>query len=907
MDRQHLASWGCELGDGDFAAAVAALGVLGADGSRGLAPDELSARLLVIDATANDRLLAWRVPSLRRVGTGDGALGPAPASACARAWYEYLARRAEQAATGWIGGPRLWLSGDRRQPSRILAFARVLARPEVAAASVFVADVDADGHKEWRWPFTLAILAGDRMATPLAAAQRELPVTAPYRLATVDRTQGQVEVLFIAADVGSALAQLLSGGIRLRCCLLIVCGLGGESLASVQALLPALARRLSAAGLAILDSVPGGDECARQIDDLAIRLAAGEPVDVALHGAFRGRILSLLNRDFLAVGPRPSPRARGELTLRSLQSSAAASAGTRELRAEPADAGALAAMAVRSPEIEARVQDVRYVHQKSWRRSGGRFVEERCAYVVNEPVKLRVWIGPRRVGVEAAVSPFPDSQLSWNRARHRLQLVLHEPCQFAEPLLGELLLPHDGDSSQAEFVFAPKLAGDFRARLIVLHRGRVLQTVVLCADVVESTPHLPSARGRIRFEEESKLRGDWSDLGSRRRFDLAMVFNPALAGEPRLTGVAAQRAWATDLSGIEEPVREINDLISAVASKVADHGDGLDQGDNPSLLVQLARVGADLYSKLYLDQLQQLTAGGLDVGNEAVTHVQVVSTRSDALVPIEFFYDYRPPDDGARVCPQHQQALVEGRCPVSCEGRAEPAAHVCPLGFWGLKKVIERHFYSAAVGKPDGAELVVQAEPTSQRERLQLRQGVLLAHSQEVSDEDVEPLLRLLNDAVGGTVGVAKDWDEWRQQVLAGPGLLLVFPHNEGSKQNVRLEIGGSFLPTLRLPPDYVCAPGAGAPLVFLLGCDTAGTAEDYANHVRYFRQAGAAAVVSTIATVFGPHAVIVGEKIVKKLLTAEGGELLGEIMRDAKREALRESVPMALCVVAFGDADWRL
>jgi len=37
------------------------------------------------------------------------------------------------------------------------------------------------------------------------------------------------------------------------------------------------------------------------------------------------------------------------------------------------------------------------------------------------------------------------------------------------------------------------------------------------------------------------------------------------------------------------------------------------------------------------------------------------------------------------------------------------------------------------------------------------------------------------------------------------------------------------------------------------------------------------------------------------------GEQRLGEIIRDAKREAMRESVPMALCVVAFGDADWRL
>ena len=138
---------------------------------------------------------------------------------------------------------------------------------------------------------------------------------------------------------------------------------------------------------------------------------------------------------------------------------------------------------------------------------------------------------------------------------------------------------------------------------------------------------------------------------------------------------------------------------------------------------------------------------------------------------------------------------------------------------------------------------------------------------------------------------------------------MLAFPHNEGTRQNVRLEIGGALLPTLRLPAEYVRSPDAPPPLVMLLGCDTASTAEDYANHVRYFRQAGAAVVVSTIATVFGPQAVAVGEKIVKRLVGGEEGKFsrLGELIRDAKREALGESVPMALCVVAFGDADWQL
>jgi hypothetical protein len=67
--------------------------------------------------------------------------------------------------------------------------------------------------------------------------------------------------------------------------------------------------------------------------------------------------------------------------------------------------------------------------------------------------------------------------------------------------------------------------------------------------------------------------------------------------------------------------------------------------------------------------------------------------------------------------------------------------------------------------------------------------------------------------------------------------------------------------------------------------------------------------VVSTIATVFGAHAVRVGEAIVARLVQAGEPEKvrIGEAIRDAKRAALLDSVPMALCVVAFGDADWRL
>jgi hypothetical protein len=232
--------------------------------------------------------------------------------------------------------------------------------------------------------------------------------------------------------------------------------------------------------------------------------------------------------------------------------------------------------------------------------------------------------------------------------------------------------------------------------------------------------------------------------------------------------------------------------------------------------------------------------------------------------------------------------------------------------------VIERHIYSPAIGKPGDAEVIVQAEPAGNRVRLQLDQAALIGYSNEVKQDEVIPIRKILEGhPEGRLVCEVKDWDEWKATVTGTrPTLLVAFPHNTGDKQDIALEIGGKPFKTLRLPREYVHVDGP-YPLVMLLGCDVASTAQQYASHIRYFRQAGAAAIVSTIATVFGPHAVKVGEKLLNGLLAIgeQAGEqpgpdsepCLGEALREAKRKALLDSLPMALCVVAFGDADWRL
>ncbi|MFP5462715.1 MAG: hypothetical protein ACLGII_14295, partial [Gammaproteobacteria bacterium] len=1021
--------WSLGLPDADFPLALAALGALAAVPPRGLGAAwgadawriEALGAVLAEARQPSTGILRWtvapvsarsHVPRLRVLAPGAArprVVDAPDARVLAQVWRDFVGGLPD--TDRWTPrGPRLAVAAAARALPHAMDFARLLLRRDVGASGVFIDEAfGADGRIDWRWPFTIATLPGDPLADALARLQANLPTDSwPFRYRVASRDAARAEILVVGAEVDRALARLLESGLALSCCLVVVAGLGRESVASALPLLRALASRVSAEGVAVVDPAALSADFPERLEYFAHGLSHNRPLDVALAGGFGEGLLLMLGRDLLAVSRLQStmkraverlkglPPGKGlELSTRSLQRlrlpeermrsapppppppprppppSAPASppapsipsspprpprapspplppgepqamvapddlaeaidssSGTYGYDHESGEASAVSELnrRLQREEIETtrRAAVPRHVHQRSFRHEAGEEAEERVGYVVGEPVLLQVFIGPLREGGIAAPTAFPEERLP-EAESHELDVVFHEPRQMDQPLMGGLTLPRSGDSDSAEFVFTPREEGDFEGRITVLHRGRVLQTVLLHTRVYRAAHLKPSDGQGIRLGDVLEVRQDWSDLARRRRFDLAVVHNHSADGRSTLTAVEGADAWATRLDGIEQPVRKLNDLLSGVAHSVLDHGDGLDQGENPKLLVGLARVGANLYSLLYRDQLKALASEGFDVGDETVTHVQVVSARPDAVVPLEFLYDYNAPDPDATVCPQHRQALEEGRCPADCARRSAARRHVCPMGFWGLKKVIERHLFDpkAMAAAPAGAEVLVRVEAVEGRDRLDLSSGALVGHSTEVKPGEVSTLVSGLLPGVSRGVALVKDWDEWMAAVgKHRPALLVAFPHNEGKEEDVLLEIGGAKLYTLDLPADYVRADPAATPVVFLLGCDVAGTAQDFSSHVRYFRQAGAAVVVSTIATVFGPHAVRVGEAILEGLLAATaaaaappGVQLpgvqppvarIGEALRDARRAALLESLPMAMCVVAFGDADWRL
>ncbi len=979
-DRLFLKAWGLGLSDPDFARCLAVAGI------RPAVPDAGEGR----DGNPGAYRLDWTWPGVAGgPARGFSARGleawqaavvkalPAP-ERLLREWHALVREHGRLAFRIARYAPVVRQSRVREQLQAVDAsvpWEQMAVMAQWLLLPDEVVGVHIEGGPDWtvmqalRFPLTVSALPHDPVAAHLGRLNDVQPAHWPFRHVPVATDAERHALLVFGQQLEGALAGLLQSPLRLKARLVLVNG-HDAGRPGTAALLEALVSRLSASGIVLLAEPLPVTELADRVREACLQMMHDRPLDLVIRAVFgraallmagagllqhwrmraqmaelsdrlvrqpRGAIVKMSAQAMHQLGggvPVPVGAAPGALTAEAgVLGQAIRRASVRHRydgEAHEASAMTEAAQALRQEAAQAHAEQaaVRHLQQQSWVKSrNGRLRHIHNAYVVGEPVLLKVRIGSQQAsGWQSGSHAFPDQELPPNEDSHRLTVLFHEPGQLDAPLQQDITLPRTGESTEALFDFVPRRAGAFLARIAVLHRNRVLQTAQLRAQVVSARN--AAGRRRIALETEAEVRHDWSSLDGRRRFDLALVAGaPDADGTPRVTSVSGGKAWATDLTGVQQVAAEISTLLSAVAHNTLGHGQGLDAEDNPQLLLDLAFSGRELYAQLVLDQLAQNREGVLDVRSEQVGHIQLVQTRSDAVIPLEFVYDYELGTGAeASVCPQHREALVQGHCSPDCEGQRHPGRHVCPMGFWGLRKVIERHVQDAPQAADAGHPLVVLSEPTQARQKLHVQAGAVVGHSGRVAGGSLDGLLQELRAHLQGSVERVKDWGEWATAVQAhAPQLLVAFPHNTGSGSTRGLELGNSTIRTRGIRfypvgavegaaaqgPWHVRRPGGDPPLVVLLGCDTAGSTEPFSSHVSAFRQAGAAVVVSTIATVLGAHAVEVGTRIVADLLeqvaASQGQPHLGELLRQAKCRALLASQPMALCVVAFGDADWRL
>lgn len=517
-----------------------------------------------------------------------------------------------------------------------------------------------------------------------------------------------------------------------------------------------------------------------------------------------------------------------------------------------------------------------------------------------ETYRARVHIGAEvDQGALPADKPFDETQLPPSDDGHDLQVAF---CPLdtrtgeggiVPAMIETIHLPRHGRSSVADFTFDTGADGQgFRARILILHRNRILETLMLAA---------PTAAG-LALRAETTVNPAFASSLSEAAADIALVVNDNPAGIPGILAVANGAASFSEPAGLDVMIETMESLLSKSNIETAGVDLKLDSTPLVGLLIQLANQGAALARELK----RQLNLPDFD----AAARIQVVEARSKAYLPVEFVYAGRPPKINATLCPNAKAALgTTGKAVhASCQHANDPQ-HVCPAAFWGFSKCIERQPF----GQSDQHLFSI---PVPGADELKPFHVAVLAASKNVTPADltgkrgVKPALA----EVAGEVRVATSWEGWKKNINTNPRatLLVLLPHSDNSPDIVNmpaLEIQKKWLTSVELDADYVQPPGASGPgpVVLLLGCSTALSDIPFLNFVREFKGAGASIVLGTLATVHGTHATRFVRSLLGKIKSAGNGRPFDEILLQVKREMLAEGEPFVLSLAAYGHSSWRI
>ncbi len=535
---------------------------------------------------------------------------------------------------------------------------------------------------------------------------------------------------------------------------------------------------------------------------------------------------------------------------------------------------------------------------------------------------LDVHVGPPRRGWQRGEIPLPPDALPEDGKRHKLR-VIFDPGGRAKPMVSTIVLPPAGSSTTCRFEFRTPGRGRFRGRVIVQFRNRVLQTALVTADLAGDAAR-PGTLAGLKVRIEATLRPGMVALDKRRAYDLAIVHNDDDEGKPRATASAGDWAATLRTVDIKDEVKVLQGLLSKAGQRPEDY-QTLRSPATVDLIFALAMHGVDMRQGLFAGSPDAPVAKA-----GAVPRIQVLAANPNAFLPIEFLYDFPPPTQDATMCPNAEQALLDGHCdpakfhgPAAADG-AIPV--VCPIGFWAMNRVIERHAKAAALPKLKGAAAGLRSIPVPGRDTLGGLSTALFANSDRVLAPDADAVMDALAKAASKGSTRATTWNEWVADIKArGPDILVLLAHTaKNARANqTALEIAKEDqVPAGRFSESYVrlAARATGepddrpGPLVFLLGCETVLPWLEYQTFVVRFQEREASIVVGTVATVAASHAANVAVKLVEELAARTGpgagkhrAEAFGDVLLTARRRLLSQGEVMALCLTSYGDADWKL
>ncbi|MBL8389580.1 MAG: hypothetical protein JNK17_15310 [Hydrogenophaga sp.] len=553
------------------------------------------------------------------------------------------------------------------------------------------------------------------------------------------------------------------------------------------------------------------------------------------------------------------------------------------------------------PDTPAEPAPPRHVKFDLWQLGATGAPGEPAPLAPDTERRLEVFIAEAAVAAQGtADQPLDERLLPPSADGHTLSIVYcplspikadNGKPHIPPPASATVHLPPRGSSTRATFALrCGASVADFRARLIVLHAQRVIQSLLL----------RPDAGGLLGLTVENRYAPGFESPSADAPADLAFLINDNADGVSGLTTMAPDKASFLTPDGLKESITQMRKILNAAVQAEAGSTDlRLDRPELLDLMRQLANHGAMVVEELSIQHsLAQL---------DAAQRVQVVEAVDQAYFPVEFLYAGPAPEPDAALCPNAQAALADdsGAVHDQCPHRHDEG-HVCPVSFWGFRKCIERH-------APNGEAATVVSVPMPGQERLGPFSSALLAASDRAHDEMEGPAG--LPAAVGARladVTTVTSWADWKAQVMARPrDLLLLMPHSDKSSVFVgmpSLEVSKDELAASNLSEKYVHTGEAHGPLVLLLGCSTSFADLPFLNFVRRFHLKGAPAVVGTLSVVHATQAHRVAERLLELALSPDAGTLrLDEALLRLRRALLAEGNGVSFTLMAYGHSAWRL
>ena len=583
-------------------------------------------------------------------------------------------------------------------------------------------------------------------------------------------------------------------------------------------------------------------------------------------------------------------------------------------------AGAAMAAPEEMADVEKRTVNAHILHDGTRRNT----------FVAGADNVIRCWIGLPEKGA-AADKTIPLVDIGPEGLLLTVQLVWRDGSGQDHTDSKPMLLPPERTARSGDcdlHIHVPEGERYVSAEIMFRYRGRTFEAVRLEAfALAPDEAQGPQHEVRVRVQAS---RREVIELVDSQPVDAVFVFgddrsregqDAAAPAPSSLRVFGGQGGSSFNLSDAKVAIKWLNETLFTTEKLVVRRQAAQDQAngtgaagaraqdvldaDDPNvrvLLRDIARHGAGLYNQL-------MSQGFRDPGDR----IQVLNHEPHTYVPLEFVYDRGYPVSDAKLCAPGLQALKSGAgaCPVcsipAADDQRSGAPVICPFGFWSLRKIIER----LALGNAGQA-----SSPGAGRRSLPVIDSVAFASSHLVPQDERRATQEVLQQSFR-RLFVADDWTQWKKAMQEHPSLLLLLPHHGIQAALDYLEIGDEQLAEDlgklsrgQIDRQYVNLDGRDpGPIVLLLGCQTAGETETgYVEMTQLIQQQHASIVLGTLAQILGRHAAPLARELVAELVAVEDAQAdFGTIMRRVRRRMLGRGYLMALCLVALGDAEWRL